>query len=118
MDAVADTKDQHPQILLFTLFLGGLITQLQRGGGAHAVATQVAKCVTSRRSGLGACLGLTLGLFFDDFTCILVTGSTLCNILASQGISPLKAAQLIHPVAVALPSFAPISVIAALASSP
>ena len=112
VDAVADKQAQHPQIILFTLFLGALIALLQKGGGALAVARIVSRYAKSRQSGLTGCYLLCLGLFFDDYTCILVTGSTLRDILRSLRISPEKATAVIHPLAVSLPSIVPISVIA------
>lgn len=96
--------DDHAGVLLFTLVLGGTIGVVQKGGGGHGLALVAKKFMTSSlRMQLSTWL-LCLLIFFDDYSCILIVGSSLRQVLSQTGVSREKFAAIIHAVGVCLPS--------------
>lgn len=101
--------DDHAGVLLFTLVLGGTIGVVQKGGGGHGLAIVAKKYMTSSlRMQLSTWL-LCLLIFFDDYSCILIVGSSLRQVLSQTGVSREKFAAIIHAVGVCLPSMSPVS---------
>ncbi len=100
----AFTYDNHAGILLFTIVLGGTIGLVQKGGGGQGLALCAMSFMTSRlRMQLAAWL-LCLVIFFDDYSCILIVGSSLRTVLKETGVSREKLAAIIHFIGVCLPS--------------
>jgi hypothetical protein len=100
----AFTVDDHAGVLLFTIVLGGTIGVVQKGGGGHGLALVAKKFMTSSlRMQLSTWL-LCLVIFFDDYSCILIVGSSLRQVLSQTGVSREKFAAIIHTVGVCLPS--------------
>ncbi|KAG2767906.1 hypothetical protein PC129_g1201 [Phytophthora cactorum] len=105
----AFTVDDHAGVLLFTIVLGGTIGVVQKGGGGHGLALVAKKFMTSSlRMQLSTWL-LCLVIFFDDYSCILIVGSSLRQVLSQTGVSREKFAAIIHTVGVCLPSMSPVS---------
>ncbi|KAG6618922.1 NhaC Na:H antiporter (NhaC) family protein [Phytophthora cinnamomi] len=105
----AFTVDDHAGVLLFTIVLGGTIGVVQKGGGGHGLALLAKKFMTSSlRMQLSTWL-LCLVIFFDDYSCILIVGSSLRQVLSQTGVSREKFAAIIHTVGVCLPSMSPVS---------
>ncbi|RLN89896.1 hypothetical protein BBJ28_00005944 [Nothophytophthora sp. Chile5] len=100
----AFTIDDHAGVLLFTIVLGGTIGVVQKGGGGHGLALVAKKFMTSSlRMQLSTWL-LCLVIFFDDYSCILIIGSSLRQVLSQTGVSREKFAAIIHTIGVCLPS--------------
>ncbi|RLN52421.1 hypothetical protein BBJ29_005048 [Phytophthora kernoviae] len=107
--AEAFTMDDHAGVLLFTIVLGGTIGVVQKGGGGHGLALVAKKFMTSSlRMQLSTWL-LCLVIFFDDYSSILIVGSSLRQVLSQTGVSREKFAAIIHTVGVCLPSMSPVS---------
>ncbi|OQR85748.1 NhaC Na:H antiporter (NhaC) family protein [Achlya hypogyna] len=107
VDAFVDRN--HAGVLLFTIILGGTIGVVQKGGGAHGLAHLAASTMrTSLRMQLATWV-LCCCLFFDDYSMILILGSSLRQILPRTGVSKEKFAAIIHTMGVCLPSMAPVS---------
>ncbi|EQC25387.1 hypothetical protein SDRG_16750 [Saprolegnia diclina VS20] len=107
VDAFVDRS--HAGVLLFTIILGGTIGVVQKGGGAHGLAHLAASAMrTSFRMQLSTWV-LCCCLFFDDYSMILILGSSLRQILPRTGVSKEKFAAIIHTMGVCLPSMAPVS---------
>uniref|UniRef100_A0AAV1UJW8 Na+/H+ antiporter NhaC-like C-terminal domain-containing protein n=1 Tax=Peronospora matthiolae TaxID=2874970 RepID=A0AAV1UJW8_9STRA len=105
----AFTVNDHAGVLLFTIILGGTIGVVQKGGGGHGLALIAKKFMTSSlRMQLSTWL-LCLVIFFDDYSCILIVGSSLRQVLSQTGVSREKFAAIIHTVGVCLPSMSPVS---------
>lgn len=100
----AFTTDDHAGVLLFTILLGGTIGVVQKGGGGHGLALLAKEFMTtSLRMQLSTWL-LCLVIFFDDYSCILIIGSSLRQVLTQTGVSHEKFAAIIHTIGVCLPS--------------
>ncbi|KAG7397357.1 hypothetical protein PHYBOEH_000869 [Phytophthora boehmeriae] len=107
--ADAFTMDDHAGVLLFTIILGGTIGVVQKGGGGHGLALAAKKFMTSSlRMQLSTWL-LCLVIFFDDYSSILIVGSSLRQVLSQTGVSREKFAAIIHTIGVCLPSMSPVS---------
>jgi Na+/H+ antiporter NhaC len=107
--AEAFINDDHAGVLLFTIILGGTIGVVQKGGGGHGLAILAKKYMTnSLRMQLSTFL-LCILIFFDDYSCILIIGSSLRQVLSQTGVSREKFAAIIHALGVCLPSMAPVS---------
>ncbi|KAJ0399293.1 hypothetical protein ATCC90586_005216 [Pythium insidiosum] len=105
----AFVNDGHAGVLLFTIILGGAIGVVQKGGGGHGLALLAKQYMTtSLRMQLSTWL-LCLLIFFDDYSCILIIGSSLRQVLSQTGVSREKFAAIIHTIGVCLPSMAPVS---------
>ncbi|TMW68392.1 hypothetical protein Poli38472_005860 [Pythium oligandrum] len=105
----AFVNDGHAGVLLFTIILGGAIGVVQKGGGGHGLALLAKEYMTtSLRMQLSTWL-LCLVIFFDDYSCILIIGSSLRQVLSQTGVSREKFAAIIHTIGVCLPSMAPVS---------
>lgn len=96
--------DGHAGVLLFTILLGGTIGVVQKGGGGHGLALLAKEYMTSAlRMQLSTWL-LCLLIFFDDYSCILIIGNSLRQVLSQTGVSREKFAAIIHVIGVCLPS--------------
>ncbi|KJE91119.1 hypothetical protein CAOG_02303 [Capsaspora owczarzaki ATCC 30864] len=99
----------HAGIILFTFQLGGLIGLVQKSGGALGLS-RVFKRITT--TPLRACLAsffLSLMIFFDDYSSILIVGSSLRTVLESLHVPREKFAFLVHSMGPALTSMSPVS---------
>ncbi|KAI9908425.1 hypothetical protein PsorP6_003760 [Peronosclerospora sorghi] len=74
--------ENHAGVLLFTIILGGTIGVVQKGGGGHGLALAAKKLMTSSLRMQLATWLLCLFIFFDDYSCILIVGSSLRQVLS------------------------------------
>lgn len=82
----AVTKDGHAGVLLFTILLGGVIGVVQKSGGGQGLARRMTTWMTNRfRMSIGSLL-LCFCIFFDDFSCILILGSSLRHVVQRVGV--------------------------------
>merc|ERR1719174_391173 len=105
-------ESDHAAIMLFTFLLGGLLGMVQKSGGSKGLANTVqALAGRSRGSILAVAFVLGLVVFFDDYSCILITGSAIKPIVSdpSFGISAEKVTFIVHNLGVCLASMAPVS---------
>ena len=66
----------HQFVLLFTVFLSGLVFLIQRSGGTQGFAKLVGALAKTGKRTQFACFLLGLVLFFDDYANALVVGTT------------------------------------------
>jgi Na+/H+ antiporter NhaC len=94
-------------ICFFILFLGILITLLQRSGGAYAYGTMMIKKLTYAKSAEQSSLMLSMFLFLDDYFSSLTVGSVMQPITDRFKIPRVKIALLVSviagPMAVLIP---------------
>lgn len=99
----------HPLIIVFTLLLGGIINVIRHSGGAAGLA-QIATGVAKKPEHvLLVSYGLGVGVAFDDYASILITGSAMQPVAARLGVPPLRMAWVLHGVAVCACSIHPLS---------
>lgn len=89
---VLDYRNGHAAVLVFCLLLGGLIGIVQRSGGAVGLGKLVTRFTTTKRRGLASTLALAFGVFFDDYSSILIVGTTFKRIAPTIGMSQVRAA--------------------------
>ena len=75
VDALADRE--HAGVLLFTLVLGGTIGVVQRAGGGVGLAKLLTSYLTSAARCLASAYALCCMIFFDDYSSVLIVGSSL-----------------------------------------
>ena len=107
VDAMA--SNGHTPVVLFALVLGGVLELVDKSGGATGLAKLAQKFASTRFRALLIAWMLSVLIFFDDYSCILIVGATLKQSLKKVRISPAKLAFIIHIVGVNLPSMIPIS---------
>ncbi|EQC41285.1 hypothetical protein SDRG_01260 [Saprolegnia diclina VS20] len=104
-----DYRNGHAQVVTFCFLLGGLIGIVQKGGGAHGLASLVTALAATRGHALVAILALTGLVFFDDYAAILIVGTTFSRPAQDVGVSKAKLALLLHGASACWVSLVPIS---------
>ncbi|XP_019848639.1 PREDICTED: uncharacterized protein LOC100633882 [Amphimedon queenslandica] len=99
----------HAEIIIGTFFLGGLIGLVQRSGGGLGLANIFRRFAKTNRRASIICFCVCLLIFFDDYTSILVVGTSMRTVMASSGVSKDKFAFIIQSMAPTMASFIPIS---------
>ena len=107
VDALADLG--HASIVLFTFFLGGLVTCVTRSGGAAGLATKVTAVAHTPLRGQLATWVLGMLIFFDDYANALLVGNAMRPITDGLRISREKLAFLVDASSAPIASIAPIS---------
>lgn len=80
----------HACVLLFCLFIGGMIGVLGVGGGANGLAISVTKFARTRRRAALATYLIGILTFFDDYASCLISGLTMKDITGMMKISREK----------------------------
>ena len=106
-NSLADTD--HASILIFTLFLGGMVGVVTKSGGTLGVVSRVSGFATSLRRGQLTTWAMGLLIFFDDYANTLIVGPTMRPITDRLRISREKLAYLVDSTAAPVASLIPIS---------
>ncbi|MBZ0113381.1 MAG: Na+/H+ antiporter NhaC family protein [Thermoanaerobaculia bacterium] len=106
-NALADPD--HASILIFTLFLGGMVGVITKSGGTLGVVQRVSSFATSLRRGQMATWGMGVFVFFDDYANTLIVGPTMRPITDRLRISREKLAYIVDSTAAPIASLVPIS---------
>lgn len=99
----------HASIILFTFQLGGLIGLVQKSGGALGLSKIFTKFTTTPFRACLACFGLAVLIFFDDYSSILIVGSSLRSVMEALHVPREKFAFIVHAMGPTLASFSPVS---------
>lgn len=99
----------HAQVIIFCFLLGGLIGQVQRAGGAHGLGAVMARFAKSPAHVCAAIYGMTLLILFDDYSAILIVGTTFAGMVGRLGVSREKLAFIIHVTGTCFTSMVPMS---------
>ena len=99
----------HVKVLLFTLFLGGMVGVMSRSGGTHGVVRSLARKATTVRRGALAAWFMGLLVFFDDYANTIIIGPTLRPVTDRLKMSREKLAYLVDTTAAPVASIALIS---------
>lgn len=93
-------------LLLFTLFLGSMITLISDNGCLKTIIDYVRKIATSSRKVQIITYWLGIGIFFDDYANSLIVGNTLRPITDRYRISREKLAYVVDSTAAPITSIA------------
>ncbi|ANM32156.1 hypothetical protein ABI59_08700 [Acidobacteria bacterium Mor1] len=97
VDAVAD--GDHASIIVFSLFLGGMVGVMSRSGGTTALVERFTPLATSTRRGQLATWLMGLAVFFDDYANTLVVGNTMRPVTDRLKVSREKLAYIVDSTA-------------------
>ena len=89
----------HMLIILFTLFLGAMVSVMSLGGGTQGLVNRLTKRSTTREQGQMLTSGLGLFIFFDDYANTLMVGSAMRSVMDRLRISREKLAFLVDSTA-------------------
>mmetsp|Transcript_3695 Transcript_3695/g.7364 ORF Transcript_3695/g.7364 Transcript_3695/m.7364 type:complete len:768 (-) Transcript_3695:90-2393(-) len=107
LGAVADAG--HAYVVLFSLFLSGLVGMMEKSGGMLGFTRDVARYATSSRSGQMCAFGVGVFVFFDDYANVLLAGETMRPLLDSLFVSREKLAFIVDATAAPVASISPVS---------
>ena len=107
--ALADTDGGHPQIVIFSLLLGGMVGIIARNGGTMGIVDAVAPMARTPRRGRVATWLAGMGIFFDDYANTLIVGNTMRPVTDRLRISREKLAYLVDCTAAPVAALVPLS---------
>ncbi len=96
-------------ILVFTTLLGGMVGLINRSGGTLAIVEKIRRFATNARRGQVATWLLGVAIFFDDYSNVLIVGSTMRPITDRLRISREKLSYIVDSTAAPVVSVFPIS---------
>ncbi|GBG26055.1 Malate-2H+/Na+-lactate antiporter [Hondaea fermentalgiana] len=106
LEAVADSS--HQFVILFSLFLSGLVAMMQRTGGMDGLSATIVKFARNARWAQVIAMASGILIFFDDYTNTLVIGNTMRPIL-DNFVSREKTAWITDATSAPIASISPIS---------
>lgn len=99
----------NASILVFTLALGGFIGLLGKSGGMQALVNKTIHLVSTRMRGeLAACI-LSILLFFDDYTSIILSGVVTRPLTDKLRVSREKLSYIVDSCGAGVAATAPVS---------
>jgi Na+/H+ antiporter NhaC len=99
----------HCYIILFLLFLSGLIRLMEKSGGMLGFTKLCSSFVTNQRTAQLTCFVIGVLLFFDDSISTLLAGQTMKPIFDTMMLSREKLSFIIDATALPVVSLSPIS---------
>lgn len=99
----------NASILIFTLLLGGFIGLLGKSGGTQGLVKLVIKHVNDGRKGQLATALLSILLFFDDYTSIMLSGVVMRPVTDELHISREKLSYIIDSAGAGVSALSPVS---------
>ena len=103
------TNEGHVFVILFSVFLSGLVGMLQKSGGMLGFTNLCTKYSKTPRAGQFACMLLGVIVFFDDYANVLLTGETMKPLLDVLFVSREKLSFIVDATSAPIASIAPIS---------
>ena len=100
------TEVEHVQIVVFTLFIGGMVGIIAANGGTPAIVDHVARWASNRRRGQVATWFAGLLVFFDDYANAMIVGPSMRPVCDRLKISRAKLAYLVDSTAAPVSSIA------------
>jgi Na+/H+ antiporter NhaC len=96
----------HVRIILFTLFIGGMVGVIGANGGTAAIVNAVARWASNRRRGQVSTWLAGLLVFFDDYANAMIIGPAMRPVCDRLRISRAKLAYLVDSTAAPVSSIA------------
>lgn len=106
---LGDLDGGHPQIVVFSLLLGGMVGIISRNGGTQGIVDAATPFARTRRRGKIATWLAGMAIFFDDYANTLIVGNTMRAITDRLKISREKLAYLVDSTAAPLAALVPLS---------
>jgi Na+/H+ antiporter NhaC len=106
---LGDLDGGHPQIVVFSLLLGGMVGVIARNGGTLGIVEAAGPFARTRRRGKIATWLAGMAIFFDDYANTLIVGNTMRSITDRLKISREKLAYLVDSTAAPLAAIVPLS---------
>lgn len=103
------TNGDNFRTITFTLFLGGFLAMIKRAGGQDGFSDVVSKFATSPKKTQLAAVGAGFGLFFDDYSSVLILGASFKGLTDKFHVSREKLAFVADATSAPIASIAPIS---------
>ncbi|MDG5766811.1 Na+/H+ antiporter NhaC family protein [Balneolales bacterium ANBcel1] len=100
----------HVSILIFSLFIGGMVGIIGANGGTKGIVRAITRLVTNRRRAQVTTTMMGYIVFFDDYANTMVVGSTMRPLTDRLRISRAKLAYLVDSTA------APVAIIAIIST--
>mmetsp|Transcript_7615 Transcript_7615/g.11417 ORF Transcript_7615/g.11417 Transcript_7615/m.11417 type:complete len:751 (+) Transcript_7615:114-2366(+) len=107
MNSIADVD--HTYVVLFTMFLSGLVGMMEKSGGVLGLSNSLVKFATTSRTAQLVAFACGFLLFFDDYTNALVVGATMRPITDLMGVSREKLAFIVDATSAPIAATFPIS---------
>jgi Na+/H+ antiporter NhaC len=107
LGALADIG--HVYVILFSLFLSGLVGMMEKSGGMYGFTKDIAVWATTARTGQLACFCVGILVFFDDYANLLLAGGTMRPLFDMLCISREKLAFIVDATAAPIASISPVS---------
>jgi Na+/H+ antiporter NhaC len=105
--AMADPDDAA--MLVFIIFMGGMIGMIARSGGIQGIVDLIARRATSEKSGQISTFLMGMFIFFDDYANTIIVGATMRPITDKLRISREKLSYIVDSTAAPVASIFPIS---------
>ena len=105
--ALADVN--HLKIIVFTLFIGGMVGIVAANGGTAAIVNTVARWASNRQRGQIVTWFAGLLVFFDDYANAMIVGPSMRPVCDRLKISRAKLAYIVDSTAAPVSSIALIS---------
>lgn len=94
--------EDHVSIIVFSLFLGGMVGVMSRSGGNQGIVESLSKYATTRQRGQLFSWLSALFIFFDDYANTLIRGNALRPMTDKLHISREKLAYIVDSTAAPL----------------
>ena len=107
LEALADKE--RASIVIFTLFLGGMVGIISKSGGVKGIVDSLSKKVNSARTTQMYTWLMGILIFFDDYTNTLIVGNTMRPLSDKWKISREKLSYIVDSTAAPMASIAIIS---------
>ena len=107
LNAVIDPD--HMYIILFTLFIGGVVGVISKNGGTIGLANVITKFAKTPRTGMLSSWLMGIAIFFDDYANSLIIGNMMRPITDKLKISREKLAYIVDSTAAPIASIVIIS---------
>lgn len=102
-------SSSHVSIIIFSLFLGGMVAVISRSGGAQGMVDIIAKKAKTSQSGQIATWLMGLVIFFDDYANTLIVGNSMRPLTDKLKISREKLSYIVDATAAPVTNVAVIS---------
>lgn len=93
------TNSDHIYVLLFSLFIGGLVQLISNNGSMIHFVDKISKWAYNKKSTQWVTYCLGLFIFFDDYANTMIVGKTMQPLCDKQGVSREKLAYLVDSTA-------------------
>jgi Na+/H+ antiporter NhaC len=102
-------NESHAYVVLFTLFLSGMVGMMEKSGGMIGFTKFVSQYAKTQRSGQFAVFITGCMIFFDDYANCLLAGQTMKPLMDLLMVSREKLAFIVDATAAPVASISPVS---------